>query len=377
VHKLPLVLIPALVVAGCGPRPAPPPWTGEQRALVVLASWSDTEPSVTRDEVEAAFFGEDGLTAWFAENSAGAFTWSGEVLDWRELDEPWDDREPCEDQPLAELLWDAAAGDVARRDHDADGNRRIDHLFLLHDARSRHHRISWRCMFAELKVADHTMVMEAQGLGPLGASPPIGLYVHEAGHAHFGFEDLYGARYRGRYGIGMWGLMGLGQWGPHHHIEREQLWRHPTHLEPFHKVRVGWVEPQLVEDTTRGVRLRPVESSGDVVQIARPGGVTYTLEVRSPVGFSAGLPGHGLLVWREGPDGVDLIQADGRDDLNHGTDLGANPLPPIDENFGDAADPFPGAEGVTSYVSEADGVRLEGIELQADGSVILDVVLTS
>lgn len=203
----PALLILALLQLGCGPRSSPPPWQGEQQVVVALLSWSDRDPEVTRDEVEAAFFdpGGDSLRTWFDENSAGALQWRGTVLHWRELDEPWGDREPCEVQPLAELLWDAVAGDVDRRAHDADGNRRIDHLLLLHDGRSDHHRISWRCMFAELRVADRVAVMEAQGLGPLGASVPIGLYAHEAGHAFFGFEDLYGARYRGRYGIGIWG----------------------------------------------------------------------------------------------------------------------------------------------------------------------------
>ena len=93
-------------IAGCGPRPSPPPWTGEQRALVVLLSWSDREPEVTRAQVEAAFFDPEGdsLRTWFAENSAGAMEWSGEVLEWRELDDAGQQRYLNADNAVGAVL---------------------------------------------------------------------------------------------------------------------------------------------------------------------------------------------------------------------------------------------------------------------------------
>ena len=69
-----------------------------------------------------------------------------------------------------------------------------------------------------------------------------------------------------------------------------------------------------------------------------------------------------------------LIQADGRDDLEHGTDRGVRPLPPIDENFGDASDPYPGSLEVQSMTDSVTGVRLTRIRREGT-SVRFDVDL--
>jgi hypothetical protein len=69
------------------------------------------------------------------------------------------------------------------------------------------------------------------------------------------------------------------------------------------------------------------------------------------------------------------VQADGRDDLNDGNDLGRRPLPPIDENFGDDTDPFPGEGGVTSYTDQREAIRFENIR-RYDDRVELDVVVS-
>ncbi len=80
------------------------------------------------------------------------------------------------------------------------------------------------------------------------------------------------------------------------------------------------------------------------------------------------LPGHGLLVWRALPDRhLELLQADGRDDLSNGTDLGARPLPPIDENFGDDSDPFPGSLSITELDA---GIQLQDIRHDGDAVIV-------
>jgi hypothetical protein len=80
------------------------------------------------------------------------------------------------------------------------------------------------------------------------------------------------------------------------------------------------------------------------------------------------------LIWRTTRDGrVVVVQAEGRDDLDRGTALGERPLPPIDENFGDASDLFPGSGGVTRCEDRAAGLGFENIELRGD-HVLLDAL---
>jgi hypothetical protein len=109
------------------------------------------------------------------------------------------------------------------------------------------------------------------------------------------------------------------------------------------------------------VTLHPVEVSAEVVAIP-VGSQSYYLEYRSKEGFSTDHLGHGLLVWKD----FQIVQADGRDDLNNGNDLGTRPLPPIGENFGDASDPFPGKENVSVFEDTKAGVRLKNIKHFSD-----------
>ena len=130
-------------------------------------------------------------------------------------------------------------------------------------------------------------------------------------------------------------------------------------------MRMGWVDHRVVEEDVADVRLDPVEMGGEVLRVrGSEAGPDLVLEVRSPTGFHAELPGHGLLVWREphSLDGeVELLQADGRSDLSRGNDLGRRPVPPVEGNFGDASDPFPGAMGVRELVDPVTGIALRRI----------------
>lgn len=108
------------------------------------------------------------------------------------------------------------------------------------------------------------------------------------------------------------------------------------------------------------------------------------LENRSRAGFDFDLPGEGLLVWRvdetleqnmAASAAMLLIQADGKHQLET----------PNDWNEGDAGDPFPGSEGVTtlpdigpistSFSEASSKVRLENIMRDnASGEISLDIV---
>lgn len=350
------------------------PWHGSQRAVVVLLEWSNVDAVVTAEQVDAAFFAEGRSTAsvrqFFLENSRGRFDLSGDVLDWRRAAQSWDPDADCAVDDVAATAWATFGSDIDVAEYDADDNGRIDNLFVVHSARIGSDRVGPDCMFATHPIADHAIVFQSQGVGSIGEAIPIGFYIHEGGHQHYWLPDLYRNHYHGEYGIGMWGMMGLGAWGTNNLIPRAELFAVPAHFEPYSKVLIGWVEPRVIDVSRYGVSVRPVEASGDILVVPIGDGINYYLEYRSPRGFSADQRGHGLLIWKN----YDLVQADGRDDLNHGTDLGYRPLPPIDENFGDATDPFPGDDMVSAYADPDAGISFENIR-RFDNRVELDIVI--
>ncbi len=374
-----LLLWGCVAAAGCsgserGPRHRQP-WLGQQRALVLLLAWEDAPATLSRDQVEEAFFGsERSLATWFDEASGGRFGLSGDVVDWRTASARWVDQPPKEPKRAVLLARSLFADVLDVGAYDSQGNGRIDHLFVVHSGRLPKDRIGPRALFSPGR-ADRSMVLQSQGTGSVGERVPLGFYLHEAGHRLHRLKDRYGDHRHGNYGIGTWGLMGLGQWGSHAQVPRGELYRFPTHPRARAKVVLGWARERVVSEDTRDLLLEPVEGTGQVVRVVGREGHDLYLEVRSPVGFHRDLPGHGLLVWREPRDikgTAVLIQADGRDDLARGTDLGRRPVPPLDENFGDASDPFPGSSGVTEVVEPVTGIRISNVR-QEGRSVRFDV----
>lgn len=170
----------------------------------------------------------------------------------------------------------------------------------------------------------------------------FGVLCHEFGHL-LGLPELYAPGGQPQEGIGVWGLMGQGTW-----LGRGER---PPHLCAWSKLKLGWVDVETVERTTRGVTLPAVERVPHVVKIpAAPDHPEeyYLLENRRRLGADAALPGEGLLVWhvdervggfRSAQDDVwhkllHLVEADGRGDLDRGHGAGGN--------RGDATDPWTG-----------------------------------
>lgn len=150
-------------------------------------------------------------------------------------------------------------------------------------------------------------------------SDGIGVHCHEFGHL-IGLPDLYGAGHR--TGVGDFCLMSLGHRGGGESGERE-----PFQLSAWARLRMGWIEPRVVDPrTTRRIRLAPLDDDATqavVVPLDRQSTEYLLLEVRRAVGFDRRLPSHGLLVWHVGGEGtpgqsvynahVDLVEAHGLD----------------------------------------------------------------
>ncbi len=181
---------------------------------------------------------------------------------------------------------------------------------------------------------------------------PIGVMAHELGHA-LGLPDLYDTQPANgtSEGLGYWDLMASGNW-----INPNS----PAHMSAWSKEFLGWVQVHPLSASSTGTVLPPVYDNGIVWRYNVPGTTEYYLmEHRARVGSDAFLPREGMLVYHvdaavaenatrlrentvngdEAHKGVDLVEADGRDDLDAG------------RNRGDAGDVFPGSSnvGVLSY----------------------------
>jgi M6 family metalloprotease-like protein len=190
-----------------------------------------------------------------------------------------------------------------------------------------------------------------------GGLNPIGVFVHETGHA-FGLPDLYDTRQGASHaGAGIWDLMASGTWGCNNDNPAR-----PCHLGAWSKAMLGWVDViTLPPDTDLGaLQLPPVETTGTVFRVDAADGSDeyFLLENRQDVParlFDKNLFEEGLLVWQvdwgavlarwpsntvnaSSHMAVWLRQADGRDDLSKSPSL-----------RGDSGDPFPGATGNTQF----------------------------
>ncbi len=218
---------------------------------------------------------------------------------------------------LTSLTWDliqdalnAADPLVNFGDFDSDGDGAIDAITFLHSGygaewggldqygtdvvdRIWSHRWSiptWTSAEG-VTVSDYSI---SPGLWDVSGSDPgrIGVICHELGH-FFGLPDLYDTDGSSQ-AIGNWDLMAAGGWG----FDGSQ--QYPSHPSAWCKQHLGWIETQVMTDTSPGtLTMEPTGPTGDVrkIESGYPPGEYLLLEYRRPVGFDALIPEEGLLVW--------------------------------------------------------------------------------
>lgn len=171
-----------------------------------------------------------------------------------------------------------------------------------------------------------------------------GTISHELGHG-LDLPDLYDVDPNDgtdSEGIGEWGLMASGNYNSV---------TSPAHFSAWSKDFLGWVAVQTVTSSESGLTLLPILQTGSVLRIDLPSSNEhFLLSNRQPLGSDQFVNGTGLLIWHVDRDlaggvsevgnrvnadahhkGVDLEEADSRDDLDWS------------RNRGDAGDPFPGS----------------------------------
>ena len=192
-----------------------------------------------------------------------------------------------------------------------------------------------------------------------GHMATMGIMVHEMGH-DINWPDLYDID-SSSYGVGVWSIMGYGSWGTVPGSYKGAL---PSQPDAFLKWYQGWLQPEQIIGSEPGVQLQQVETNQSaILALDNPASVDWAfgsrsgageyflLENRQQVGYDAGLPGCGILIWhidetRTSSNSanandlrrlVDLEEADGRNDINRKA------------NQVDAGDPYPGSAQKTVF----------------------------
>ena len=179
----------------------------------------------------------------------------------------------------------------------------------------------------------------------------IGVFCHEFGHA-IGLPDLYDTDFSSE-GIGEWGLMGSGGWGGDG--------RHPdtpSHMSPWSKEIMGWIQPIVLNMNEFNASFYPVEDTSLVYKLWTGGEIQsrfstfglnldvgteyFLIEYRKQKKFDKYIHNSGLLIWH-----VDNSQFNNRNDGRRLVDLEE-----ADGNMngrGDPGDVYPGTNNVTSF----------------------------
>ncbi|MBB3186141.1 M6 family metalloprotease domain-containing protein [Microbacter margulisiae] len=188
----------------------------------------------------------------------------------------------------------------------------------------------------------------------------IGVVCHELTHI-LGAPDFYDTDYNnngdGQYtGTGEWDLMGEGNWN---YTGTNNSGTCPADINMYQKIQFGWVTPTRL-DSTQQIANMPNSEQNAVAYVVRTAtqNERYILENRQQLGFDAGVPGHGLLIYHAAQDVNDIFY-----DINitHpqkmypvcASSTSAQPSAIVNSygNINSAGCPFPGMSNKTSFTN--------------------------
>lgn len=350
-------------------------------ALVILIDWADQEARPTLhppSSFEKAFFHttpfrNETVRDYYLENSNDRFRLGGEVTAWLRSSLDYshyvngdglagtdDDygfdvsNEAFAADPYPSNVWgivreafslaDEAGVDFSLFDNDGpdrlpssgDDDGVVDALIIVHAGRGAEQAYG---PLGPSEIWSHKSDMndpailgvigptEADGVraGPYNLVPEYGetgVYAHEFGHI-LGLPDLYrtttlnGSTIQ-ESTVGFYCLMDAGSLLPTRPDGAIPPGAVPTHMNPFFKTWLGWLEPDPREaddpvDWPVPIEIDPVERGGAVVRLlSNPGGIDweeesgggtgeyFLLENRQQLGFDSYLPGAGMLIWHIG-----------------------------------------------------------------------------
>ncbi len=314
-----------------------------ERVIVILIEFTDVSHDSSNSIGhfdDLVFSGSGSMYDYYREASYGQTSIMGDVAPtWFQSSYPMseygaDSSSGVDDLngPIYRLVTEAvklADADVDFSDYDEDGNGVVDHIIVVHAGSGQetlptpnsiwsHH---WAVIDADTSSpGDQDLVVdgvEVYGYTMLSENSPMGVFAHEFGH-DLGLPDLYDTDDSSE-GVGNWDIMAGGSW---------LGW--PQGTQPslpgaFSKVKLGWVDPIVVEAPMIDVSITSVWDTPVIYKlpIGDSDGEYFLVENRQQHGYDSLLPGSGLLIWHvdeDVPDNsndnhrmVDIEEADEED----------------------------------------------------------------
>lgn len=297
------------------------------------------------------------MTDYFLENACGSFFIKGDVYGWYTMPQTYKwyvsvDYGLSRSGQMALDALLAARADINFADYDYDEDGYCDGLIIIHaglGAEQGGNDIwSHQSWLPSAPIYDG-VIIDIFSINPeefislyegKTVLSPIGVFCHEFGHI-LGLPDLYDINNTDNIsrGLGYWSLMAAGSYNGGA--------KTPAHLDPWCKIKLGFVEPFLVTTNLKQVAIPAIETTPAIFLLPFDGNPDeyWLVENRQKTGFDSTLPGTGLLIYHidEGATynnsdpyryHVALEQADGLNSLAFGGSSGdyGDPWPGINNN---------------------------------------------
>ena len=342
---------------------------GTQKLLVILANFSDTNPSYSRDAFDnymnqPNYNGTGSFRDYYLENSLGQLEVNSIVTEWVTLPKTHDyygPRTKWGEFAYAAIQAAHAQGvDFSQFDNDGDGI--VEGIAIIHQGPGQEvtgnetdiWSHSWSLSSAGYSQTARTFnnvivnqyTTQPETRNTLGSMNTIGVICHEFGH-NLGAPDFYDtdSEDNGQYfGTGRWDLMASGSYNGTPSGSK------PAHHNPYTKISYNWITPTVINMPATHT-LEPVLTTGQVFRINSPVDNEYLLlENRQLTGFDLGLPGKGMLVYHV--DGTWINTYRNSNKINIGEHQGLYPVA-AGGIINAASCPFPGAAAVTQLTDDS------------------------
>ncbi len=368
--------------------------TGTVKNLVILANFSDTTTTYTQADFDGLFnttgYSQHGANGsvkdYYLEASYGSLVIDTTVSHWVTLPHTMayygangggiDGNDVRDKEMIEDAIAALEADGFNFAPFDVDGDEWIDSFSVIHQGRGEEAGGSPDTIWSHAGAINPVKV-DGIWIGRYHTEPEIygselstiGVICHEFGHI-LGLPDLYDTD-QSSSGIGKWGIMATGCWN--------NSGRRPAHFCSWSKIKLGWISPNVLYSSRDTINITKLSGNPQAYKInsGMASNEYLLLENRQRTGntFDDGLPYAGLLVYHidnnrannndENNYMVGLLQADGRWDLENGT------------NRGDSGDPFPGSTNnrklgpntipnTNSYYNGRTDIEISNISLPAD-----------
>ena len=377
--------------------------TGNQRGLVILLQYTDVKFTTSNpQQIFQRFFNEENYSEggmagsvrdYFHSQSYGKLTIDFDVVGpfttkqkMEYYGKPVKDKDgKVTDHDVHPVLMVAEAVDSAYKagvdfsKYDWDNDGEVDQVFVIYagyaEAQGADENTIWPheyVLAAENatrkynNVTINTYGCASELMGNSGTTMDgIGTACHEFSHC-LGLPDMYDTSDEGtNFGMSCWDIMDRGSYNRDACV--------PAGYTSYERWFSGWMEPVELKEETQISDMKPLATDAEayILYNEKDKNEYYLLENRQPVGFDAGLYGHGLLIlhvdysenaWTsntvnnvESHQRMTIIPADNEFNSNYASSLAGDPWPGTSGNtmLGNHTTP-----AATLYNANTDGTKL-------------------